>query len=182
MVTSKIQGKTMNQEEIEYGDIMALRFSETCGSDKVYEHQYGYAYCIIEKKLTDNVHIEWDKPTRLAKMVRVDHKSTNNIVCELPIRDLEHLQGLISIFCVESEESKPEESKCEVQSPTKKYHYAKNKRGALIEWCHVLDNGVKIGSSNCITCTNCTKSNSKLNRPWIKCSRIVEAIGNNIIS
>lgn len=37
----------MKQEKINYDEIMALGFTEDVQSDKCYEAEHGYAYCII---------------------------------------------------------------------------------------------------------------------------------------
>ena len=94
------------QEEIYYRDIMNLGFHEEFCSDDVYFDEYGYQYTIITKNLTKKIYIDWDKPTRKCKLVRID--KDHNIKAELPIRDLDYLKEIINFFC---DEKVPTESK-----------------------------------------------------------------------
>ena len=88
----------MKQEKINYSEIMALGFSEEIDSDSSYEAEHGYAYCIITKNLTKKIYLDWEKDTKLCKMVRIDSPKTGNIKAELPINNLEHLKEMINFF------------------------------------------------------------------------------------
>ena len=95
----------MKQEKINYDEIMALGFTEDVLSDSVYEAEHGYAYCIITKNLTKKIYLDWEKETKLCKMVRLSKPKTGDIGAELPIKNLEHLKEMINIF---SDEEKTE--------------------------------------------------------------------------
>ena len=88
----------MEQEKINYDEIMALGFTEDVISDSVYEAEHGYSYCIITKKLTKKIYLDWAKETKLCKMVRLSKPRTGDIGSELPIKNLEHLKEMINFF------------------------------------------------------------------------------------
>lgn len=95
----------MKQEKIDYSDIMALGFTEEIGSDSVYYNTYGYEYSIINKDLTKKIYLDWEKETRLCKMVRIDSPKTCNIMSELPIMNLQHLKDIINFFSDKKEQN-----------------------------------------------------------------------------
>jgi len=88
----------MEQEKINYSEIMALGFSEEECSDDVYYKQYGYAYCQITLKLTKRIYLDWAKETQLCEMVRIDSPKTCNIKKRMPIKNLAHLKEMINFF------------------------------------------------------------------------------------
>jgi len=88
----------MKQEKIDYDKIMALGFSEEISSDSCYEAQHGYAYCIITKNLTKKICLDWQKDTKLCKMVRIDSPKTGNVKAETQIMNLEQIKTLIDFF------------------------------------------------------------------------------------
>lgn len=88
----------MEQEKINYSEIMALGFTEDVQSDSVYEAEHGYKYCIITKQLTKKIYLDWEKDTKLCKMVRLSKPKTGEIGAELPIKNLEHLKEMINFF------------------------------------------------------------------------------------
>lgn len=88
----------MKQEKINYSEIMALGFSEEVQSDKCYEAEHGYSYCIITKQLTKKIYLDWAKETKLCKMVRLSNPKTGDIGNEMPIKNLEHLNEIINFF------------------------------------------------------------------------------------
>jgi predicted Ser/Thr protein kinase len=88
----------MIQEKIDYDKIMALGFNEDIVSDSSYEAEHGYAYCIITKNLTKKIYLDWQKDTKLCKMVRIDSPKTGNIKAETQIMNLEQIKTLINFF------------------------------------------------------------------------------------
>ncbi len=88
----------MEQEKIEYSEIMALGFTEDMQSDRVYLDEYGFDYCIITKDLTKKIYLEWAKETQLCKMARIDSPKHCNIKAEMLIRNLEHLKEIVNFF------------------------------------------------------------------------------------
>ena len=88
----------MKQEKINYSEIMALGFTEEISEDKSYYAEHGYAYCIITKNLTKKIYLDWEKDTKLCKMVRIDSPKTGNIKAETPIMNLEQIKTLIDFF------------------------------------------------------------------------------------
>lgn len=88
----------MIQEKINYDEIMALGFTEEIGSDSVYEAENGYPYAIITKHLTKKIYLDWEKETKLCKMVRIDSHKTGNIKAEIGVQNLEDVKILIEFF------------------------------------------------------------------------------------
>ena len=88
----------MEQEKINYDEIIALGFTEEITCDSVYKAQNGYEYSIVTLNLTKTIYIDWEKSTKLCKMVRIDHHKSGNIKAKLPINNLEHLKDLINFF------------------------------------------------------------------------------------
>ena len=95
----------MIQKQINYDEIIALGFNEEIAYDSCYEAEHGYAYCIITKNLTKKIYLEWQKDTKLCKMVRLSKPKTGDIGAELPIKNLDHLKEMINFF---SDEAKTE--------------------------------------------------------------------------
>lgn len=85
-------------KEIDYSEIINLGFEILESNDNVYFNRYGFPYCIITKKLTDLIYIQWHKETRLCEMVRIDDILNCNILATMPINDLEHLNQMIDFF------------------------------------------------------------------------------------
>ena len=75
---------------------MDLGFKEIEGSDDVYFNLYGYKYCIIEKKLSKNLFIKWEKETRLCEMFRIDKECS--IKKRKPIESLDELKDIIDFY------------------------------------------------------------------------------------
>lgn len=88
----------MNQEKIKYRDIIGLGFTEEMQNDTVYKSIYGYPYTIITKDLTQNIYLDWAKETQLCKLVRIDNPEDCNVMAEMPIRNLKHLEEIIWFF------------------------------------------------------------------------------------
>lgn len=95
----------MEQEKINYDEIMALGFTEDIQIDSVYEAKNGYSYCIITKQLTKKIYLDWQKDTKLCKMVRLSKPKTGDIGAELLIKNLDHLKEMISFFYNEKEQT-----------------------------------------------------------------------------
>lgn len=91
------------QEQIPYNEIIRLGFEVETDSDKVYFDEYGFDYCIITKHLTKKIYLDWAKETRLCEMVRLNNTRDNNIMARMPIKNLEHLEEIISFFCDEKQ-------------------------------------------------------------------------------
>lgn len=86
-------------EEIRYIDIMELGFTEDKSPiDEVYYNEYGFKYRIYQKALTDTIYLDWQKETRLCKLIRVDSPETGNIKGVIDIQDLNHLKRVIRFF------------------------------------------------------------------------------------
>ena len=88
----------MTQEKIDYDKIMALGFIEEIYSDSVYEAENGYAYCIITKNLTKKIYLDWEKDTKLCKIVRIDSPKECNVMAEIPMINLEQINTIIDFF------------------------------------------------------------------------------------
>ena len=95
----------MTQEKINYDKIMALGFSEEVQHDSVYEAQHGYSWCIITKQLTKKIYLDWQKDTKLCKMVRLSKPKTGDIGAQLPIKNIDHLKEMINFFSNEKEQT-----------------------------------------------------------------------------
>lgn len=95
----------MTQEKINYDEIMALGFTEDVQSDKCYEAEHGYAYCIITLQVSKKIYFDWAKETKLCKMVRLSKPKTGDIGNEMPIKNLEHLKELINFFSDRKEQT-----------------------------------------------------------------------------
>jgi predicted metal-dependent RNase len=95
----------MEQQKINYNKIMALGFTEEIGSDDVYYRQNGYEYAIVSKKLTKTISLDWEKETKLCRMIRIDSPNKGNIKAELPIMNLQHLKDLINFFSNDKEQA-----------------------------------------------------------------------------
>jgi len=89
----------MEQETINYSDIMNLGFTEEFIEDTVYFKQFGFQYSIVQLKLTKKIYIEWTKETQLCEMVRIDNKKRCNIMERMPVKGLDHLSELVDFFC-----------------------------------------------------------------------------------
>jgi hypothetical protein len=88
----------MNQEQIDYSDIIDLGFKTEPQSDSVYFNQYGYEYCLFTFKLTSLIYIDWAQESRTCQMIRIDHTKTMNIMKRMPIMNLDHLKQIIDFF------------------------------------------------------------------------------------
>jgi hypothetical protein len=88
----------MNQQKIEYKEIIFLGFTEEIVRDAVYFNRHGFDYAIIEKQLTPHIAISWAKETQLCEMYRVSRKSEGDIVARMNINTLEELQEVIKFF------------------------------------------------------------------------------------
>lgn len=88
----------MKQEKINYSEIMALGFTEEKHHDSVYEAKHGYSYCIITLQVSKKIYFDWEKETKLCKMVRLSKPKTGDIGAELPIKNLDHLKEIINFF------------------------------------------------------------------------------------
>ena len=97
----------MNQQEIDYSDIIDLGFKEEKTSDSVYKNKYGFDYVIISKKLGKRIRAYWTKEDRLCELIRADKEG--NIKGRLPIHDLDHLTELINFFKGTNESQKIDE-------------------------------------------------------------------------
>jgi hypothetical protein len=86
----------MEQKEIWYKDIKRLGFKIEESPDKVYFDQYGFPYSVVYINLTKHVSIEWEQETRLCRMLNCDKEG--NIIGNIPIQDLAHLEQMIEFF------------------------------------------------------------------------------------
>tara|TARA_R110002124_G_scaffold283449_1_gene459464 strand:- start:2079 stop:2354 length:276 start_codon:yes stop_codon:yes gene_type:complete len=88
----------MKQEKINYRDIIDLGFKEEEVSDNVYFREHGFAYSIITKNITKRIYLDWEKETKLCKIVRIDSPKTCNIMAEIPIMNIKQIKNIISFF------------------------------------------------------------------------------------
>ena len=88
----------MTNEKIYYSDIMDLGFSEEVQYDTVYESEHGYCYSIITKKLTKKIYLDWQKDTKICKIVRLSDPKTGSIATQLPVNNLNQLKEIINFF------------------------------------------------------------------------------------
>ena len=95
----------MEQEKINYDEIMALDFKEEIQNDKIYFAKNGYDYTIITKKLTKKIYLDWDKETKLCELIRIDSPKKCNIKSKMPIMNLNHLKEIINFFNDEKEQA-----------------------------------------------------------------------------
>lgn len=95
----------MEQEKINYEQIMKLGFGEEIQSDKVFYAEHGFEYTIITFYLTKKIYLDWEKETKLCKMVRIDSHKTGNVKNEMPIKDLENLKAMINFFADKKEQT-----------------------------------------------------------------------------
>lgn len=86
----------MEQEKIKYSDIMSLGFTEEPQNDDVYFDKHGFRWCIITKKLTKRVYLNWNKENQLCSMIRIN--KYHDIKARLPIRNLAHLKEIVDFF------------------------------------------------------------------------------------
>ncbi len=86
------------QEKIKYIDIIDAGFEVDEQSDDVYFMEHGFSYDIISRELTKKIYLDWEKDTKLCKMIRIDGQKHCNIMAEMPVRDLGHLKELIDFF------------------------------------------------------------------------------------
>ena len=93
----------MEQEKINYDEIISLGFTEELSEDKSYFAEHGFDYVIITKDLTKKIYLDWAKETKLCEMVRLDSPNSGNVVKRMPIRNLEHLKELVNFFSNEKE-------------------------------------------------------------------------------
>ena len=87
------------QEKIFYHEIINLGFNEEFVNDNVYFKRHGYNYAIINKYLTKKIYLEWEKETKLCRMVRIDNLKECNILNTMPIMNLQHLKIINDFFC-----------------------------------------------------------------------------------
>ena len=95
----------MKQEKINYGEIMGLGFIEEIQNDKVFYAEHGFEYTIITFDLTKKIYLDWEKETKLCKMVRIDSHKKGNVKSEMPIKDLENLKTMINFFTGKKEQT-----------------------------------------------------------------------------
>ena len=88
----------MKQEQIDYSKIKGFGFTEEPCEDMVYFEKYGFPYAIIQFQLTNLIYLQWDKETRLCKMVRVDCEEEQNIISEMNIVNANQLKDIIDFF------------------------------------------------------------------------------------
>ena len=89
----------MKNPQIKYKDIMSLGFTEDrTPCDQVYYNEYGFKYRIYQLQLTDTIYLDWQKETRLCKLVRIDHPDKGNIRGVIDIEDLNHLKQIVKFF------------------------------------------------------------------------------------
>ena len=77
---------------------MGLGFKETECSDSVYEGLHGYPYCIVNKKLTNKIYLDWEKDTKHCYLVRLSNPKTGDIAKKVQVKSLEELESIIDFF------------------------------------------------------------------------------------
>lgn len=87
----------MKNIKINYDEIMALGFKEKPMQDDVYERQNGYPYVLITKKLTKKIYLEWEKETKICKIVRLKSKKTGDIA-NTKVLTLNQVKEIIEFF------------------------------------------------------------------------------------
>lgn len=86
----------MINEQINYEDIIRLKFEVIEANDKVFEKQYGYPYKIFTKKLSKKVSIDWEQTTRLCKIYKQD--KDGNILVSMYVSNIETLEDIIKLL------------------------------------------------------------------------------------
>ncbi len=84
--------------KINYNEIMALGFKEKPMQDEVYERQNGYPWVWITKKLTKKIYLEWEKETKVCKIIRLKSKKTGDIA-NSKVLTLDQVKEVIEFFC-----------------------------------------------------------------------------------
>lgn len=92
----------MEQEKIEYSDIMLLGFHEEIQEDQVYFDIHGYEYSIITLNLTKKISLDWAKETQLCELIRINNTHEEKVVARTLIYNLEHLKQTIDFFTVDN--------------------------------------------------------------------------------
>lgn len=93
----------MKQERIKYKDIMSLGFKEEKQSDSVYFDEYGFDWCIIEKKLTSKIYLNWKKETQFCEIIRLGKGKDASIMRRKPVKNLAQLKEIVDFFCDKDE-------------------------------------------------------------------------------
>ena len=88
----------MKQEKIKYKDIMSLGFTEEKQFDEVYFDEYGFDWCIIEKKLTSKIYLNWKKETQFCEIIRLGKGKDASIMKRKPIKNLDELKEVVDFF------------------------------------------------------------------------------------
>lgn len=85
-------------EKFNYKTIMELGFKETECSDSVYESIHGYPYCIVNKKLSKEIYLDWEKETKHCYLVRLSNPKEGEIGNKVKVKNLEQLESIIDFF------------------------------------------------------------------------------------
>ena len=86
------------ENKIDYSTIMDLGFKAEYPEDKIYFLEHGYNYSIITKYLTKKIYLDWVKDTKICTLIRIDSPKKCNIMAEITIRNIDHLNEIINFF------------------------------------------------------------------------------------
>lgn len=86
----------MEQQEINYQDVIDLGFKRGEMNDSVHQKQYGYDDFWVERKLGKRHTASWENKTRYARVTR--HDKGGYIVYTWLVRDLEELKALLALL------------------------------------------------------------------------------------
>ncbi|MCD6661478.1 MAG: hypothetical protein LT105_15055 [Lentimicrobium sp.] len=98
------ENNTSMQQPIPYAKIMALGFFEQFEQDEIYFNEFGFQYSIISMELTPEIHLDYEKETRLCFIYRSKNVNGENFtVNKKPVNNLETLIEIIDFFKNEKE-------------------------------------------------------------------------------
>lgn len=86
------------QEQINYADVMELGFCDEQVNDSVHMKMYGYPASNNYLELTDTIYVDWDKVTRLCKIVRVNNPKDCTVIKQIPVINLNQLKLIINFY------------------------------------------------------------------------------------
>lgn len=86
----------MEQQEINYKDVIDLGFNVEQGNDNVYYNIHGHNYTIVTLDLKHRFICNWDCTTRLVEIMKCDKEG--NILSTMQIMDESHLKHMINFI------------------------------------------------------------------------------------
>lgn len=85
----------IEQQPINYKDVIDLGFERKNETDDVFFNEYGFKWFIVEMILTKHILASWDCNSRLVELLRVDD---GKILGHMPIENLQHLKDMLAFY------------------------------------------------------------------------------------